>query len=166
MGMRSIYLLSFSILASLVFATAAFAILYAFSYSQSHGSYSLAGFAIGKVMLENNTWNVYVAKTLAQQEQGYMYQHSIGDCNGMGNCLGMLFIMNGTQEICMWMHNTPMPLHQYWIENNAIVYSYNAVPFSDKTICHMGNAVLETNRTIPVGTGFYVNRSWTQQSKA
>jgi uncharacterized membrane protein (UPF0127 family) len=120
---------------------------------------SLASFPIGKVVVGNETWNVYVASTPAQQAQGYMYQHSIGNCNGMGNCLGMLFIMNSTQEICMWMHNTPMPLHQYWIENNTITYSYNAVPFSDKTVCHMGNAVLETNKTIPIGAGIRTNSS-------
>ncbi len=113
---------------------------------------SLSEFSIGSIAIANRSWNVYIASTQAQQEEGYMHQYSIGNCNGKGNCLGMLFLMNGTQYVCMWMHDTPMPLYQYWIENGSIAYSYNGIPFSNRIVCHYGNAVLETQKLFQIGT--------------
>ncbi|MGC9099521.1 MAG: DUF192 domain-containing protein [Candidatus Micrarchaeia archaeon] len=123
----------------------------------SFQNYTLSNFPVGTVTIGNKSWNAYIALTPLQQGQGYMYQHSIGNCNGRGNCIGMLFPMNSTQNICMWMHNTPIPLHQYWIENNRIVYAYNGLPFSNAVICHLGNAVLETNESIPLNSSVYFN---------
>ena len=120
---------------------------------------SLSSFPVKGIMVANKSWNVYVAINQAQQEQGYMYQHTIGNCNGKRNCLGMLFPMQTNESICMWMHNTPIPLYQYWINSNAIVYAYNGMPFSDQVVCHYGIAVLETNKTLPIGTSVYISNN-------
>jgi uncharacterized membrane protein (UPF0127 family) len=90
-------------------------------------------------------YSAYTATTLQQQEQGYMNQTSIGDCNGLPSCLGMLFIFKNQSEQCFWMANTQIPLEQSWISNQGIVtYVYNASPYSTKSICADGTMVLET----------------------
>jgi len=135
-----------------VVVAAALGVWYFYSFS-----YGPSGFPLGSIIVAGARWNVYVAYTQAQQEEGYMHQHSIGSCNGKGDCLGMLFPMNKTEKICMWMHDTPIPLYQYWIADNEIVYAYNGVPFSDTIICHIGNAVLETDKFIQLNSSVYFN---------
>jgi len=134
----------------ILFAVGAIAVVAAAYISSS--TPSLSSFGVGNIIIANRSWNVYIASTTAQQEEGYMYQHSTGNCNGDENCLGMLFPMDANEDICMWMHNTPIPLYQYWIYNGSIAYAYNGIPFSDYTVCHYGNAVLESQQQYAVGT--------------
>ena len=88
---------------------------------------------------------VYIANTLQQQQQGYMNQTSLGDCNGLPGCLGMLFVFNRSGDLCFWMENTGIPLEQSWLDQNGIVtYVYNATPYSTTNKCAFGTMVLET----------------------
>ena len=89
--------------------------------------------------------NVYVASTPEEQKElGLMYQKSMGDCNGFGNCYGMLFVFQNYSDQCFGMKNTVMPLKQFWITGNSITSEVNGTPYSTATYCHYGDSILET----------------------
>ncbi len=115
---------------------------------------------IGRLELQNGSGsmqgNVYLAVTSEEQAYGLMYQKSIGDCNGAGNCMGMLFIFNNVSRECFWMENTIIPLRQYWITNNTITGVVNGTPYSVTPYCHYGNMVLETNINSTIVPGYKV----------
>lgn len=106
---------------------------------------------------------VYIAGTISQQTLGYMDAMSLGDhCNmssisGFNRCdpKGMLFVFSYQANECFWMKDTIMPLEQAWIgSNGAVLYVYNATPYSTTDICHQGMYVLETNATyLPIHVG-------------
>jgi uncharacterized membrane protein (UPF0127 family) len=102
---------------------------------------------------------VYVASTTQQQVQGFQNVTSFGDCNGLSKnqstqCLGMIFVTTTTQNLCFWMHNTPLPLQQVWISSNGtVVYIYQAQPESSKTVCQTAMNVLETHPNITISLG-------------
>lgn len=127
-----------------------------FTYAKPGGN----PYTVGTITLHSNNLtvlgNVYLALTLPQQEAGLMNASSIGSCNGEGDCVGMLFVFNGTQELCFWMKNTIMPLRQVWIAaNGTVVNIYNATPQSTASVCYDGEMVLEVpaNSTLPLGLG-------------
>jgi len=102
----------------------------------------------------NNTktdYNVYIAATPLLMQKGYMNATNLGNCDNKGNCLGMLFVFNTSQDICMWMKNTEIPLNQIWFNSNGIIVKEaEAKPYSTNEICAYGEFVLETNRSIPL----------------
>ncbi len=105
--------------------------------------------------------NVYIADTPIEQATGLMYMNSMGSCNGIGNCYGMLFVFPNSSEECFWMKNTEISLKQSWIYNNTIIYQVEGVPYSLKSFCHYGNYVLETyaNSSLGIGDHIYLNGS-------
>jgi uncharacterized membrane protein (UPF0127 family) len=127
----------------------------------------LSSFPVGSIDIvkgSNSTVNtglVYVASTNAEQVQGFQNVHNFGNCNGKSvnestQCLGMIFVSASTQNLCFWMHNTPLPLQQVWISSNGtVVYIYQAQKNSDKSVCQTGLDVLETspNASISLGDG-------------
>ncbi|MGC8572003.1 MAG: DUF192 domain-containing protein [Candidatus Micrarchaeia archaeon] len=97
-----------------------------------------------------NNYYVYIAATTPLQTQGYMNSSSLGNCDGKSPCLGMLFVFNKSQNICMWMKNTEIPLEQIWFNSNGeIVNETMATPYSTNLICNNGQYVLETNNALP-----------------
>lgn len=89
-------------------------------------------------------YEVEIAKTEQQQEQGLMYRKSMPKNNGM------LFLFNPAKKIAMWMKNTYISLDMLFIDNNGkIIYIMkNAAPNSLNTISAgdaMVSAVLELN---------------------
>ena len=101
--------------------------------------------------------NAYLASNYTEQVYGLMYKDSLGDCNGYGECSGMLFTIYNltTANVCFWMKNTAMPLNMYWISNNTITSeALDTVPYSTNEICNAGSWVLETptNTTLTVGS--------------
>ncbi len=102
---------------------------------------------------------VYVASTVDQQVQGFQNVTNFGNCNGLSKnsstlCIGMIFVTSSTQNLCFWMHDTPLPLEQVWISSSyKVVYVYQAQPESDKNVCQNAQDVLETspNMTIKLG---------------
>ena len=116
---------------------------------------SLSGFATenASILYTNGTrinGSIYLASTLSQQEQGYMYQKNIGNCNGSKNlCIGMLFVFSPGAYVCMWMKNTEIPLKQAWIGSNMLVSAvYSGVPYSTYAVCNTSSYVLETQLPI------------------
>ena len=103
--------------------------------------------------------NVYIANTPIEQATGLMYMNSMENCNGIGNCYGMLFVFPNSSDECFWMKNTEMPLKQFWIYNNTIIYEIRGIPYSLKSFCHYGNYVLEAsiNSSLGIGDHIYFN---------
>ncbi|MEM0143604.1 MAG: DUF192 domain-containing protein [Candidatus Parvarchaeum sp.] len=82
---------------------------------------------------------VYLAISNYQLQRGMMYR------NTFEGAYGMLFVFNSSQQVCMWMANTRIPLEQSWIlQNGTINFIKNAKPFDLNMTCAYGNYVLET----------------------
>ncbi len=91
------------------------------------------------------TYHAYLAASPAQQAEGYMNVSTIGNCDGMGGCIGMVFAFDQYGTQCFWMENTALRLKQTWLDYNGYpAYSYNATPFSKAVLCHAGTYVVET----------------------
>ena len=125
---------------------------------------SLSSFEIERLLIVDLPGNstlsgfVYVAATAAQQVQGFQGVTSFGNCNGIASnaseCIGMMFVFPSDQEICLWMHNTILPLQQVWISGNGTVSAiYQAQPETDFTVCHSATYVLETNPNLQIRIG-------------
>ncbi len=81
---------------------------------------------------------VYIAASEEQQTRGMMFR------NSFEGAYGMLFVMNSSEQVCMWMENTKIPLEQIWINTNGdISFIKNAVPYSTNITCAQGAYVLE-----------------------
>jgi uncharacterized membrane protein (UPF0127 family) len=117
------------------------------------GKESIAQLGIAAHGGQVHTVNVYLALTPEEQDLGLMYQRSMGNCNGDGNCYGMLFVFPNYSDQCFWMKNTVMPLKQIWITGNSITSEVNASPYSTAAYCHYGNSVLEAypNSSLQIG---------------
>ncbi len=125
---------------------------------------SLRSFKVESILIVNSASNstidgfVYVASDSAQQTQGFQGVTNFGECNGLATnstkCIGMMFVFPADQQICLWMHNTQMPLQQGWISaNGTVTYTYQAHPETDFTVCHSARYVLETNSTLMIEAG-------------
>jgi uncharacterized membrane protein (UPF0127 family) len=129
------------------------------------GSASLSTFAVHGIEIVNHTNGsvthglVYFASTTPEQIQGFQNVQSFGNCNGLSKnestqCLGMIFVTTSTQDLCFWMHNTPLPLQQVWISSNGtVLYIYQAQPESLKNVCQSAVDVLETSPSTPISLG-------------
>lgn len=135
---------------AVIVAFAAIALAYFTCLQLAQGNSALAEVSVG-----GRSYNVYLAITPEQQEKGLMNATSMGDCDGNGNCLGMLFV-NLPSPACFWMKDTVMPLRQYWISDGTISYIWAGVPESTQVVCSNGNVVLETNAS----TNFTVGESF------
>lgn len=101
---------------------------------------------------------VYVANSVAQQEQGFMNVTSFGSCNGAATsakpCIGMIFNFSSSQSLCFWMHDTEIPLEQVWLAaNGTVTYVYQAQAENNTSVCYYGKYVLETLPQEPVNVG-------------
>lgn len=134
----------------------------------SNSSKLLSGFGVECIEIKNNESNSivmsygYVASNSSQQSQGFQNVTDFGNCNGFASqnneCLGMMFVFQSDQNLCFWMHNTPLPLLQAWIsQNNTVVALYHAQPETDTTVCHNAMYVLESapSNNITLGDKIY-----------
>lgn len=114
-------------------------------YYNNHYSESLIKTDETGLLFVNSVYygKIYFAITPKQQTQGLMNISNLS--NGF---IGMLFIFNTTKKQCFWMKNTILPLHQYWLVNGTIIYTWNGIPYSTNVICNNGDAVLETPNLI------------------
>jgi uncharacterized membrane protein (UPF0127 family) len=102
---------------------------------------------------------VYVASTVDQQVQGFQNVTNFGNCNGFSSnssarCIGMIFVTSSTQNLCFWMHDTPLALEQVWISSSyKVVYVFQAQPESEKSVCQNAQDVLETSPNMTVTLG-------------
>lgn len=82
---------------------------------------------------------IYIATSEYQLTRGMMFQ------SNFQGAYGMLFVMNSSQQICMWMKNTQIPLERIWISSSGnITYIKNAMPYDMNITCAEGKYVLET----------------------
>lgn len=90
-------------------------------------------------------YHAYLAITPQQQAEGYMNVSAIGDCGGLGNCVGMVFVFPSYGSQCFWMKNTALRLKQTWLDaDGSPVSVYNATPYSQVVRCGYGQYVVET----------------------
>ncbi len=96
---------------------------------------------------------VYLAVSNYQLTRGMMYRGSFE------GAYGMLFVLNSTQQTCMWMANTRIPLEQSWIlQNGTVDYIKDAKPFDLNNTCANGRYVLETPlNTVKSTSHFIIN---------
>ncbi|MDO8663621.1 MAG: DUF192 domain-containing protein [Candidatus Wildermuthbacteria bacterium] len=71
----------------------------------------------GRVCFENNCFDVELAKSPSEQEQGLMFKKSLAPNKGM------LFIYKDEANRSFWMKDTLIPLDMIWIgENREVVF--------------------------------------------
>jgi len=109
------------------------------------------------VCIKEKCFNVELATTPAQQEQGLMYRTSLD------NDKGMLFVFDKEGIYPFWMKNTLMPLDMIWIDssNKVVFIAENVQPCKTQecpSITPGANAkyVLEMNGNISKGMGLAV----------
>ncbi len=90
----------------------------------------------------DKNYNIEIAKSNEQLEQGLMYRKSLPENEGM------LFLFNNNQQINMWMKNTLIPLDMLFIDNTGkIIYIARDTAPNSLTVINAGNqpvsAVLE-----------------------
>jgi uncharacterized membrane protein (UPF0127 family) len=134
-------------------------------YSTSTNEPSLSSFAVASIEIVNQSKSsvlsgqVYVASSQAEQIRGFQNTPSFGNCNDQSQnastqCLGMIFVTTATQNLCFWMHDTPLPLQQIWISNNGtVLYIYQAQKNSNTSVCHTAMDVLETRPNASISLG-------------
>ncbi len=143
---------------------------YVFYEEYGGDSNPLSGFSVENLRLANSsnltliTGLVYLAITPSQQAQGFQGVSSFGNCNAFatnsGECLGMIFVFSGEQNLCFWMLNTNIPLQQAWISSNGTIDSiYQAQPENQASVCHNAEYVLEASPQIALSLGDYVYES-------
>ena len=143
---------------SAVLVTAAIIILYLlipYLYFQGTpapvlGNGPVGNFPIGRISIDNSSYNVYVAANQEMQQLGYMNATGIGNCDGLNSCAGMLFIFNNESRECFWMKNTLIALKQSWISYDKVNYTYLGTPLSTGIVCSPGSMVLETLPDFPI----------------
>ena len=105
-------------------------------------------------------WSAYLAVTTAQLEEGYMNVSTIGNCNNMGSCIGMLFLFQNQSSQCFWMENTAIPLRQTWLNRSGYpTYTYVGAPYSTQAICSYGKYVIETAPNVSINGYITLNSS-------
>ena len=110
-----------------------------------------------------HTFEVELARTEAEQQQGLMHRTTLAPD------AGMLFIYKAPRVLSMWMKNTPLSLDMLFIDQagKVIFIQKKTTPFSESTIIcpTLAQAVLE----IPGGTcdklGLEVNTTKLMLSK-
>ena len=88
-------------------------------------------------------FNIELAETPAQQEQGLMFRRTLAPD------AGMLFDFKDPTMATMWMHNTLIPLDMLFVDQHGRIVNIaqRAVPESDATIAAAApvRAVIELN---------------------
>lgn len=113
-------------------------------------SVSLVSFKQETIYIKSDTrlwpFNVEIAETPLQQQQGLMHREELAQNHGM------LFISPQPTNMDMWMKNTPVPLDMLFINHQGRIIHIvpNTIPYSPEKISikRKVRAVLE----VPAGT--------------
>lgn len=97
-----------------------------------------------KVCFQENCFNVRIADSEKEREQGLMF------VKNLDNDEGMLFVFEKNEEHCFWMKNTLIPLDLIWVDDNLKVsdITENFMPCKNITcenICKKSKYVIEIN---------------------
>ena len=102
-----------------------------------------------KINIGSNSYNVQLVETEEQREKGLQGVKDLPDNEGM------LFIFDDSDEVSMWMKNTPTPLDLIFIDEDLAVKAvHQGVPESEEVITENDIAyVLELNINSGVKAG-------------
>jgi len=108
-----------------------------------------------EVTVNNKRYNVEVAYTEEEKEQGLMNVDDLQEDEGM------LFIYDAPQEVAFWMKNTPIPLDIIFLDEDGEVISVTTGKPDDETpITETGvSYVLEVNANSGISSGDDVDLS-------
>jgi hypothetical protein len=106
----------------------------------------------GKVCFNDNCFNVEVAKTAKELENGLMFRKQIDQDRGM------LFVFEEEQIYPFWMKNTLIPLDIIWIdENNEIVFIKNNAEPCKELNCENINPKVNAKYVLEINAGISKN---------
>lgn len=93
----------------------------------------LSGFETARISINGAEFEVWLAKTTAQRQQGFMYATPEQlDPLPDGTPRGMLFIFSTEQFLSFWMRNTWVPLDLAYARADGIIAETHAlVPFNE-----------------------------------
>lgn len=98
----------------LFLACAAFAVFY-FANSANKAKSPGSEWKKGKVIIEDQTLDVYLAQTPAEREVG------LSSFSGLKSDQGMLFVFDTAEKPSFWMKGMKFPIDIIWINDNQIV---------------------------------------------
>jgi uncharacterized membrane protein (UPF0127 family) len=101
-----------------------------------------------RVEIEQKQYQMAVASTPEQQEQGLMYQTTLAKRTGM------LFPISPNRRVAFWMKNTLIPLDMLFVQNNRLVQIvHSAQPCkADPCSTYASNSPIDTVIELPGGT--------------
>jgi uncharacterized membrane protein (UPF0127 family) len=103
----------------------------------------LSGFETARISINGAEFEVWLAKTAAQQQQGLMFATADQlDPLPDGTARGMLFIFTAERFLSFWMRNTYVPLDLAYARSNGVIAeTHDLVPL-DETPVTAGEPVL------------------------
>lgn len=103
----------------------------------------------GRVCYKNYCFEVELAKTEREREQGLMFRNTLKEDEGM------LFIFDKDEVHLFWMKNTLIPLDIIWIDKNynVVFISKNSQPCKLKNICPAINPGVFSRYVLEINAG-------------
>jgi hypothetical protein len=102
----------------------------------------------GKVIIEDQTLDVYLAQTPAEREVG------LSSFGGLKSDQGMLFVFESTGRPSFWMKNMKFPIDIIWINSNQVVDITKNLPvqYDSELIRYYPN--VDVDRVLEVNAGW------------
>ena len=96
----------------------------------------LSGFETARISINGAEFEVWLAKTTAQQQQGLMFATADQlDPLPDGTARGMLFVFTAERFLSFWMRNTYVPLDlAYARSDGVIVETHDLVPLDETPV--------------------------------
>jgi len=115
-----------------------------------------------KIKIKDVTYNVEVAITDEEREKGLQGVKSLPQNEGM------LFVFNDTEEVSIWMKDTPIPLDIIFIDEELNVKSvYTGTPNSEEMMTEQNvSFVLELNPNSGIEVGDEIEFSPNKQGRS
>lgn len=102
----------------------------------------LSGFETARISINGLEFEVWLAKTAAQQQQGFMLATADQlDPLPDGTPRGMLFIFSSERFLSFWMRNTYVPLDLAYARADGVIAETHALVPLDETLVTAGEPV-------------------------
>jgi uncharacterized membrane protein (UPF0127 family) len=102
----------------------------------------LTGFRTARISINGAEFEVWLAETAAQQQQGFMFATADQlDALPDGTARGMLFIFPTERFLSFWMRNTYVPLDLAYARGDGVIAETHALVPLDETPVTSGEPV-------------------------